>query len=70
MSKKGKRFTTFEEKLAYFGNEFGYFSTKYNVVHQIYNDELFDNNVKVLSYSLGKKFDRHFFKQILESKNK
>lgn len=68
MSKKGKGFTTFEEKLAYFGNEFGYFSTRYDLVNQIYNDELFENNMEVLSYTLGKRFDKRFFKQILTSK--
>lgn len=66
MSKKDSRFSTFEEKLAYYGDEFGYFSLKYNSINPIYNRELFDNNMKVLSYTLGKKFDKKFFIDVLK----
>ena len=65
MSKKDNKFYTFEEKLAYYGNEFGYNSLKYNVINPIYNRELFDNNMKVLSYTLGNRFDKKFFVDIL-----
>ena len=42
MSKKDSRFSTFEEKLAQYGDEFGYYSLKYNSINPIYNIELFD----------------------------
>lgn len=66
MSKKDVRFSTFEEKLAFYGTEFGYYSTKYDLAFQIYDKELFNNNVKVLSYTLGNKFDKKFFIDILK----
>ena len=66
MSKKDSRFSTFEEKLAYYGDEFGYYSLKYNSINPIYNRELFDNNMKVLSYTLENKFDKKFFMDILK----
>ena len=66
MSKVGIGIHTFEEKLAYFGNEFGYYSNQYNVVPQIYDNELFNNNMKVLSSTLGKKFNKNFFLDILK----
>lgn len=65
MSKKDYRFTTFEEKLSYYGTEFGYYSIKYDVFPRIYDKELFNNNMKVLSYTLGKRFDRKYFSDIL-----
>lgn len=66
MSKKDRRFCTFEEKLAYYGDEFGYYSLKYNSSNPIYNRELFDNNMKVLSYTLGNRFDKGYFVDILK----
>lgn len=66
MSKKDIRFSTFEEKLAFYGTEFGYYSTKYSVAPQIYDNELYNNNMKVLSYTLGKRFDRKYFTDILK----
>ena len=66
MSKRDRRFSTFEEKLAYYGDEFGYYSLKYNSIYPIYNKELFDNNMKVLSYTLGKRFDKKFFIDVLK----
>ena len=66
MSKRDRRFSTFEEKLAYYGDEFGYYSLKYNSIYPIYNKELFDNIMKVLSYTLGKRFDKKFFIDVLK----
>lgn len=66
MSKKNIRFSTFEEKLAFYGTEFGYYSTMYDVVPQIYDRQLYNNNMKVLSYTLGKRFDRKYFTDILQ----
>lgn len=66
MSKRDVRFTTFEEKLAFYGTEFGYYSNKYNIVPQIYDNELYNNNIKVLSYTLGKRFDKKYFTDILK----
>lgn len=66
MSKKDARFSTFEEKLAFYGTEFGYYSTKFDLASQIYDTELFNNNIKVLSYTLGNKFDKKFFIDILK----
>ena len=68
MSKRDSRFSTFEEKLAYYGDEFGYYSLKYNPINPIYNKELFNNNMKVLSYTLGKRFDKKFFIDVLKNK--
>ena len=66
MSKKDMRFSTFEEKLAFYGTDFGYYSTRYNIIPQIYNTELYNNNMKILSYTLGKRFDRKYFTDILK----
>ena len=68
MSKRDSRFSTFEEKLAYYGDEFGYYSLKYNSINPIYNKELFNNNMKVLSHTLGKRFEKKFFIDILNNK--
>ena len=66
MSKKDYRFSSFEEKLAYYGTEFGYYSTKWQGMPHIYDNKLFNNNIKVLSYTLGNRFDKKFFTDILK----
>lgn len=66
MSRHDGRYSTFEEKLAYYGDDFGYHSVKYNFAPAIYDHELFENNMKVLTYTLGKRFDKSFFVELLE----
>ncbi len=69
MSKTDVRFTTFEEKLAFYGTEFGYYSTQYSSDNQIYNYELYNKNMKVLSDTLGKRFDKSYLTSILKHNN-
>ena len=66
MSRHDGRYSTFEEKLSYYGDDFGYHSIKYNFAPVIYDHELFENNMKVLTYTLGRKFDKSFFVELLE----
>lgn len=68
MSKSGPGLTTFEEKLAFFGDGFGYNSMKSHVYPLIYDEELFNKNINVLSYKLGEKFNRKYFTNILNEK--
>ena len=65
INSKADDLTTFEEKLAKYATEFGYFSTTFKRIRQIYDYEMFNKNIKVLSYTLGNKFDRKFFVDIL-----
>lgn len=52
--------------MLFYATEFGYYLTKYDVAPQIYDNELYNNNMKVLSYTLGKRFDRKYFNDILK----
>lgn len=65
MSKDNEALTSFEERLAYYGNDFGYVSTKYWVDSQIYDAEFFHRSVQTLSRTLGNKFDANAFCNIL-----
>ena len=65
--KKDSKLTTFEEKLAKYVSDLGYYSTVFNNVPQIYDHKLFNENMNVLSYTLGNKFDKSFFVDILNN---
>ena len=64
-SKNDNNLSTFEEKLAKYASDFGYYTVLFNRVPQIYDYKMFNNNMDVLSYTLGKRFDKKFFIDIL-----
>ena len=68
MSRKDPRFNSFEEKLDYYADDFGFSTIRYNIIHRIYNRELFERNTEVLSKTLGKRFDKRFFREVLKDR--
>ena len=65
VNNKNDNLTTFEEKLARYGTDLGYYSIIFKTIPQIYDYSFFNKNMKVLSYTLGNKFDLKYFKYIL-----
>lgn len=66
MSKKNRSLLRLEEKLAFYGTEYGYYSTKYDIVPRIYDYELYEKNMKVLSRTLEKRFDKQYFDYLMK----